>query len=435
LYFNTLTAPSIDLYAVNRPGNGLTQRLPQHRPAGLSDGRQTLKCPLTRTALPQLAHKDAVRKEDHIHVPGLALAASKLTVAHAQMLLAVPMEALRPTPTAAVNAEYSTDLPKGAIGNEYLNWFIILLFIPKYHNPQFMINAINTDRFSKIPLFMFPEVNRPAVVRRNTFGQFIGFDNLAAENHPAIEFQIGDIAFAFGIYMVEILAMSKPAIEGKISRDVIFDNPINKLPEKNIVISELALCLKALLFLDEASELKRIMFSGSADIIGDEVVVGNLETLLGMIPERTDIFNECANMVDEDIIKGNNTLIAVGGRRVFLQPSQAFGIEFFDIPVGSGNPAIQTGLVGGNGKLAVDARNVFMISDKQTGEILGEMNLFRLVCEQVAELSQSFFDDGWEFDDRRHRYNLHVFTEYAATGIYRQNAHLNLIFSILQKSS
>jgi len=43
---------------------------------------------LTRTALPQLTHKNAVRQKDRIHVAGLTTAIPKLTIAHAQMLLA-----------------------------------------------------------------------------------------------------------------------------------------------------------------------------------------------------------------------------------------------------------------------------------------------------------------------------------------------------------
>lgn len=305
MYFNTFTIPSIDLYAVNRPGDGLAQRFPQHRPAGLSDGRQTLKCPLTRTVLPQLTHKHTVGKQDHMHVPSLAPAASKLTVAHTQMLLAVPMEALRPTPTAAINAEYTTDLPKSTIGNEYLNRFSILVFIPQHNDLQLVINRLYTNRLGEKPLLMFANDYGLAVVLSDLSGQFVGFDKLAVENHFAIEFQVCDIASAFGIDMVEILAMSKPAIKSEIARDAVLDNPIDKLPEKDIVVLELGRLLKALLFLDKASELKGIMFSRSADIIGNKVAVGNLETLLGMIPERADILDKLAAAVNKNVINGS----------------------------------------------------------------------------------------------------------------------------------
>jgi hypothetical protein len=43
--------------------------------------------------------------------------------------------------------------------------------------------------------------------------------------------------------------------------------------------------------------------------------------------------------------------------------------------------------------------------------------------------------DGRKLNDSRHMHNLHVFTGYTATGIYRQITHFYVIFSILQKFS
>jgi hypothetical protein len=301
-----------------------------------------------------MAHKDAVRKDDHIHMPGLALAVSKLTVAHTQMLLAVPMEALRPTPAATVNAEYSTYLPEGTIGNEYLNRFIIIAFVPKYHNTKPVIDALDTDGFSKIPLLLFLDVHRFAVIGRNTFGQIDSFYYLSGENHSAVEFQICNISPAFGMDMVEIVSMSKPAVKSKIAGNVFLDNPVDKLSEKNIMILELHLLLEALLLFDKTPEFERIMLSAGANIICYYVVMGDLEPLLGMIPERTDILDKLAAVVNKNIIKRNYTLLAVASRGFFLKPVKTFCIEFLDVPICGGKPAIQTGLVGCNSKLAVE---------------------------------------------------------------------------------
>lgn len=92
-----------------------------YRHTGLAYGRQAFLCPLTRTALPQLTHKNTVRQEDHhIHVAGLATAFPKLTVAHAQMPLAVPMEALYASPATTINPQYPCDLPMDTIADENL---------------------------------------------------------------------------------------------------------------------------------------------------------------------------------------------------------------------------------------------------------------------------------------------------------------------------
>jgi len=72
------------------------------------------------TALPQLRHQNAVRQKDHIHVTGLPTAISELTIAHAQMLLAVPMEALCASPATTIHANDPADFPMCSIGNQNL---------------------------------------------------------------------------------------------------------------------------------------------------------------------------------------------------------------------------------------------------------------------------------------------------------------------------
>lgn len=92
MYLNTIEIPVVALDTFDDPCDSVTESLPKYAQAGLPDGRQTFPCPLTRTALPQLTHQDAVRQEDHVHVAGLTTAVPKLTFAHAHMLLAVPMD-------------------------------------------------------------------------------------------------------------------------------------------------------------------------------------------------------------------------------------------------------------------------------------------------------------------------------------------------------
>ncbi len=82
---NTLKIPSIGFDTVNRPGDCIAENLSKYRHTGLAYGRQVFLCPLTRTALPQLVHQNAMRQEDHIHMAGLAKAAPELTVAHAPL--------------------------------------------------------------------------------------------------------------------------------------------------------------------------------------------------------------------------------------------------------------------------------------------------------------------------------------------------------------
>ena len=64
------------------------------------------------------------------------------------------------------------------------------------------------------------------------------------------------------------------------------------------------------------------MLATSADVVDDDVIVGDLVALLGMIPEIAHIFNVFAAVVDQDIIDRDDPLWAITDIRVLLQPSE-----------------------------------------------------------------------------------------------------------------
>jgi len=238
-----------------------------------SDGRQTFPCPLTRTALPQLTHQDAVRQEDQVHVAGLTTAVPDLTFAHAQMLLAVPIK---------------------------LQW---------------------------------------------------------------------------------------------------------------------------------------IMLAGRTDVVGNDIVMGNLVSLFSMIPEAAGVLNVFAIVINQSVVDGNNALRAVTGIRAFLEPGQTFQVKGLFIPVAAAYPAVQAGLVRGDGKFPVDGRDVFLVGDHQAGQVLGEMAAFGFIGEQIPQAAEGFLDDDWKFNDSWHRNILHDIIGHVTINVCRQKAHSDSSVSILQKFS
>ena len=112
------TLPSGHL--LDRPGECRTQGLPAHRPTGFADGHQPMESPFLRTALPQLTHEQTVRQHDQVHVPGLALDITQLTVTQPKLLLAVPMECLRTRPAISVHPHDPTHLPGDTIRHQDL---------------------------------------------------------------------------------------------------------------------------------------------------------------------------------------------------------------------------------------------------------------------------------------------------------------------------
>src|SRR5882672_6796471 len=95
---DSLGMPAIQRCPFNRPRDGFPECFAQDSPTGFANGRQRLGGPRTRTALAQLSHAQTMHQQHEVEMPGLALAAAQLTVAQAQMLLAVPLPGLRPCP-------------------------------------------------------------------------------------------------------------------------------------------------------------------------------------------------------------------------------------------------------------------------------------------------------------------------------------------------
>src|SRR5215470_5588449 len=107
------------------------------------------------------------------------------------------------------------------------------------------------------------------------------------------------------------------------------------------------------------------MFATRMHIVREQVIVRDEMALLGMIPEPAGILNQFAVMVDQGVINRNRAILAIAGGRVGLQPFQAMLVDALDIPRSFRQPAVEAGLVGGGGKLTIDAADCLMLSDEQ----------------------------------------------------------------------
>src|SRR6266508_2196866 len=372
------TLPLLGL--LNYPGDRFAQGLAKHGATGLADGRQACLSPFLRTVVPQLGHQGAVRQEYEIHMPGLALATPELTRAHAQMLLAVPMEGLGSCPAFAIGLEDAMHFPIGAVGDDHLAWFCISLSFPQHHNPHRVRHTWNADTFGEIPLLFavngrFAPTQRPQL----RFDPLTRLPILAIDRDRAIELQITDIRALLTVDMIEDLGIGEVAVKGEIARYSLLDHPIDQLLAEYGVILEGLACGDATLLLTKAPKLQRVVLEGGADIVGDQVIVGDQMALVGMIPEPAGIFNQLAVMVDQGIINRDHAVRGVVGGRVALQPFEAPLVERLFIPVDLGDPAVQTGLVGRDRKLSVDAADGFAFGDEETSQILSEVPALRFV--------------------------------------------------------
>ena len=92
--------------------------------------------------------------------------------------------------------------------------------------------------------------------------------------------------------------------------------------------------------LAKEAELQRVMLATGADVVGEEVVLSDLVSLLA-------------------------------SRGVFLEFVEASLVEGVGVPRGVGEEPIERGLVGGLSELAVDPENCLSLGDHQPSEIFG----------------------------------------------------------------
>lgn len=403
-----LWRPGLLRYLVDRPVQGLAQALPQHSSTGLADGRQLLQSPFRDVAFLQLDHQQTVRQHDHVHVPGLALAVAKLTVSHAKLLLAVPMECLRSCPPLAVNLHYPIHFPIHPIAYQNLSRLLVSLLVPQNHDTDSVLDSRNPQRATEVPLTLVFLADLLAITRRNRRGQLIGPENLPFVLDVAVEFQITYIAtnptaiILFAGDVVEDLRIGEKAVEDEVPWDALLANPIHQLAKQDRVVLESNLIGFGLFSFFEASKLQGVMFAIWANVVSEQVVMSDLIALLGMIPKPADILDQLAVVVDEDVVQSEDAtrLVASGG--IFLEQLQTSLVEGVDIPIDLGEEFVEARLIGGLGELVVNAENGFSFGQEESGKVFGEMLSLRLATKQVGEVLLSLFDELRECNDTWH---------------------------------
>lgn len=126
---------------VDRPSNGSCQRVAKHATAGITDRGNESGGPFLYTVALHLRQQQAVRKEDEVGMPGLALATSQLTVSEPQMLLAVPMKGLRSGPTATIRADDALHFPVQLVGDKNFGCNRLMLTLSQNHNLHLVVET------------------------------------------------------------------------------------------------------------------------------------------------------------------------------------------------------------------------------------------------------------------------------------------------------
>ena len=223
-----------------------------------------------------------------------------------------------------------------------------------------------------------------------------------------LSLQVADVASGppepvrLGMDVVEDLGVGEVAVEGEVAGDLPLTDPVDQLAAQLGMVAERLLDRLADLLLAEEAELQRVVLAAGADVVDEEVVLGDLVPLLGMVPEPSGVGDQLAVPVDEGVVDGDDALVAVAGGRVLLEPFQSPLVEGLDVPAGLGEEAVEAGLIGGLGELVMDSEDGLPLGDEESGEVLGEVAALALVGEEIAVLVQGILDELGEFDDPWH---------------------------------
>ena len=119
--------------------------------------------------------------------------------------------------------------------------------------------------------------------------------------------------------VVEDLGVGEVRVHSEVAGDLPLTDPVDQLTAQDRVVAERLLQGLADLLLAEEPELQGIMLAAGADVVGEEVVLGDLVPLLGVVPEPPGVGDQHAIAIDQGIVDGDDPLVAVASGGVLLE--------------------------------------------------------------------------------------------------------------------
>ena len=174
-----------------------------------------------------LAHQSGIRQGDEVHVPGLAHPVPELTLAHAQVLLPVPVKGLRPGPASLVDLQDAMRFPARAIGDQNLARLVGCRTRPEYEHAHRMTDTRQANGRGEVPLGVASHGELRADKWRERLDPRADRRFRSAHDNDPIGFQITDIAALLGVDMVHNRGIGEVAIKRKVTGDALGDSPVN----------------------------------------------------------------------------------------------------------------------------------------------------------------------------------------------------------------
>ena len=93
-----------------------------------------------------------MRHHDDIHVPGLALIVTRLTLAHAEFLFPVPVKGLLARPAIMCHQQDPVHFPGRSIRHQFLACLLVAALVSEDHRADFVVDFRSSQRRREMPL-------------------------------------------------------------------------------------------------------------------------------------------------------------------------------------------------------------------------------------------------------------------------------------------
>jgi len=383
MYFGR-THPVLGMF--DCPGQGFAERFTRDAATGLADGHQACVIPIQGAVVPQLTHESGVHQHDEVHVPGLAHPVAELTIAHAQVLLPVPIIGLGSGPTSLVDLQNAVGFPMGSVRHQHFAWLLGVGLRPEEQQAHRMIHLRDAHRCGEIPWRMAADGKLRAHERPERLEPRTHRRLRSADDDRAVERQVTDVGALGAVDVIHDRCVGEVTVAGEITGDGLGDHPINQFRGQIGVILEWT-CVITLFPLAEASEIKGIVLATRVDVVGKEIVMGHNMPLVGMIPEAPHIGDQFAIVVDQGIVQGNDAILPVPGGRIVLEPFETVGVDPGHIPDRLRDPAVQAGLVRRIREFACDAADRLVFDNQKAGHVFGEVDTCGFIGKVIPKLN------------------------------------------------
>lgn len=161
-------------------------------------------------------------------MPGLAIAVPELTLAHAEMLLPVPMDGRCPWPAMPIGWEDACEFPAGTIGHQHLVRCARVLVTPQQPEPHGLLALGPTHRFGEPLLGRAVDGDGLAGIFWQAGAPFAPLAFLPANRNRAVQLYGAHLHPLLAVDVVAPLGVGKVAGAGAGSGNVVCKYPITQ---------------------------------------------------------------------------------------------------------------------------------------------------------------------------------------------------------------